>query len=235
MEVQSSGEEDPEHVKFEYVQSMLGSAAPNGLNSSDAIMRAWALYISHFISAYEDQGVNLWAVTPQNEPEFAAPWEACKYTPNMEMHFINDYLGPQLADTHPEVLIFAFDHNKDDLVMWTKAALGYTDGINTHDDHIQKTTTDDDPAGGGISLRSIVAADTGGASNNHVSRQLQSAHNKSSYVDGMAFHWYQGSSDRELDGTYGYNSVRESHSLAPDMIMLATEGCSCPGVAVSTG
>jgi hypothetical protein len=51
---------------------------------------------------------------------------------------------------------------------------------------------------------------------------------KSEYVDGMAFHWYSGN-DRLLDGTYGYEAVNATYHLAPDKILMATEGCSCPG------
>lgn len=51
---------------------------------------------------------------------------------------------------------------------------------------------------------------------------------RSEYVDGMAFHWYSGM-DRLLDGTYGYESVNATYHLAPDKILMATEGCSCPG------
>jgi hypothetical protein len=52
----------------------------------------------------------------------------------------------------------------------------------------------------------------------------------SQFVDGMAFHWYSGN-DRLLDGTYGYESVNATHHLAPDKILMATEGCNCPGSA----
>ncbi len=52
------------------------------------------------------------------------------------------------------------------------------------------------------------------------------------YVSGMAFHWYSGSGDRLMDGTYGYDQVSATRSSYPDKILLATEGCSCPGVAL---
>ncbi len=63
------------------------------------------------------------------------------------------------------------------------------------------------------------------------------------YVDGMAFHWYNGNEDRLLDGTYGYSAIKKTHrlmnqyqkasiassnSLADSPILLATEGCNCP-------
>ena len=37
---------------------------------------------------------------------------------------------------------------------------------------------------------------------------------------------------RVEDGTYGYDAVNASHHLAPEALLLATEGCSCPGVEV---
>lgn len=52
------------------------------------------------------------------------------------------------------------------------------------------------------------------------------------FVDGMAFHWYTGQEDRELDGSYGYDAVNSTHYLAPQKMLLATEACSCPGVKI---
>ena len=89
------------------VQSMLSSAVPNGLLPST--MQTWANYISRFIEAYNQQGVPIWAITPQNEPENAAPWEACVYTSNFEARFIAEYLGPTLRNDHPEVSGLVFN------------------------------------------------------------------------------------------------------------------------------
>jgi O-glycosyl hydrolase len=57
-------------------------------------------------------GVDVWGVTVQNEPEAAQPWESCIYTPETTRDFVAEFLGPQLKRDHPEVKIFAFDHNK---------------------------------------------------------------------------------------------------------------------------
>ena len=54
----------------------------------------------------------MWAITPQNEPEFAAPWEACAFNATYERDFINGYLGPTLKQYRPDVKLLAFDHNK---------------------------------------------------------------------------------------------------------------------------
>lgn len=42
---------------------------------------------------------------------------------------------------------------------------------------------------------------------------------------------YSGGS-RVEDGTYGYDAVNASHHHSPDAVLIATEGCSCPGVEV---
>lgn len=169
--------------KVEEVSLMVGSSTPNGLRDDPKTMQAWALYISLFLSAYEAAGVDVWAITPQNEPEFAAPWEACTYNASFESKFVEGFLGPQLRADHPEIKILAFDHNKDHLLDWAQEML-FPEDIDT----------------------------------------------LSEYVDGMAFHWYGGTGDRLLDGTYGYDTVNATHFLSPDKILLATEGCSCPGV-----
>jgi hypothetical protein len=38
--------------------------------------------------------------------------EACCYTPNEELDFLRQYLGPQLRRDHPDVKIMIYDHNK---------------------------------------------------------------------------------------------------------------------------
>eukprot|EP00405_Crypthecodinium_cohnii_P031489 CAMPEP_0206524106 /NCGR_PEP_ID=MMETSP0324_2-20121206/68004_1 /ASSEMBLY_ACC=CAM_ASM_000836 /TAXON_ID=2866 /ORGANISM="Crypthecodinium cohnii, Strain Seligo" /LENGTH=512 /DNA_ID=CAMNT_0054018645 /DNA_START=113 /DNA_END=1651 /DNA_ORIENTATION=+ len=104
----------------------------------DEYREAWAAYFSKWITAYKDQGVPIWAITPQNEAEFAAPWEACVYTPEQEMEFLGSYLGPKLAADHPEVKTYVFDHNKDHVYQWAQAlknnpnASKYATGIAMH-------------------------------------------------------------------------------------------------------
>jgi glucosylceramidase len=61
---------------------MDGSSTP-GLIQDSRIFQSWALYYSKFLSAYKAQGIPFWGLTIQNEPEFAAPWEACVYSPEV--------------------------------------------------------------------------------------------------------------------------------------------------------
>ncbi|GAB9463789.1 Glucosylceramidase [Globisporangium polare] len=116
--------------------SMLGSATPVGLK--DEAQSAWALYFSKFITAYKAQGINFWGLTPQNEPEFAAPWEACGYNASYQAEFVANHLGPVIKRDHPEVKIMVFDHNRASVRQWAETiflhpeAKKYVDGIAFH-------------------------------------------------------------------------------------------------------
>lgn len=104
----------------------------------DGASEAWANYISKWLSAYKAQGVPVWAVSVQNEPENDARWEACLWTAEEEAAFLGEHLGPALNRSHPEVLIFGYDHNKDHLVEWADVlgahptAAAYLDGMAFH-------------------------------------------------------------------------------------------------------
>lgn len=101
---------------------MTYSDGPNclkeGVGPDSRYAKAWALYFSKFLTAYENLGLPLQAVTVQNEPEFPAPWEACSYTPETELDFVANHLGPQLRKDHPDVQLIVFDHNKDHMITW---------------------------------------------------------------------------------------------------------------------
>ncbi|KAF1317860.1 Family 30 glycoside hydrolase, partial [Globisporangium splendens] len=120
----------------EYMPSMLGSVTPVGLR--DDARGAWALYFSKFISAYKNHGISFWGLTPQNEPQFAAPWEACGYDASYQAEFIGNYLGPVIKRDHPDVKIMVFDHNRGNVQQWARTVLShpeaskYVDGTAFH-------------------------------------------------------------------------------------------------------
>jgi O-glycosyl hydrolase len=49
--------------------SMTGSHEPAGLSSDGRSKRTWAKYLSTWVTAYSNQGIPLWGLTVQNEPE----------------------------------------------------------------------------------------------------------------------------------------------------------------------
>ena len=111
---------------------------------------AWALYFSKFISAYANYNISFWGLTvqvfsllfrdliQQNEPLFAAPWEACCYTAEEQAAFIRDYLGPQMKKDWPDIKIMTYDHNKDLVLDWAQKVYKdpevakYIDGTAIH-------------------------------------------------------------------------------------------------------
>jgi glucosylceramidase len=94
-----------------------------------------AKYFAKYVQAYQDPavGLNIWSVTPQNEPFFngnareSTGWgDQTGATMNT---FIRDNLGPQLKAVSPTTTIYIFDHNKGDppnaaMIPWAKTMFG---------------------------------------------------------------------------------------------------------------
>ncbi|KAL9643986.1 hypothetical protein ABK040_005454 [Willaertia magna] len=121
------------------VQQMDGSARPFGLLNFTRVLDSWALHYSKFVDAYKQEGIDrIWGLTVQNEPEFAAPWEACCYTPEAQRDFIKNHLGPRMKSDHPDLKLMIFDHNRDHVDVWAKTiysdpvAAKYVDGTAFH-------------------------------------------------------------------------------------------------------
>ena len=111
---------------------------------------AWAQCFVRFIQAYAAEGVPIWGVTVQNEPEATQRWDSCLYTAEEERDFVRDHLGPALAAAglgHVKILIW--DHNRDRLVERTSVvyadaeASRYVWGAGFHwygEDHFEQLT-----------------------------------------------------------------------------------------------
>jgi len=103
-----------------------GSNHP-GLIQDPKVFASWALYFSKVVTEYHNNGADLWGITIQNEPEFAAPYEACCFTAEEQRDFLKTYLGPQLRKDHPDLKIMIYDHNKDHVANWARTF--YTDPV----------------------------------------------------------------------------------------------------------
>ncbi|MCH9275881.1 glycosyl hydrolase [Bifidobacterium amazonense] len=75
---------------------------------------AYARYFVRFLQAYAEQGVPVFAVTPQNEPLFVpGHYPGMLFPADREARFVRDFLRPALCDAGLETRVLGYDHNWD--------------------------------------------------------------------------------------------------------------------------
>ncbi len=85
---------------------------------------AWARYYVKFIEAYEAEGIPIWGLTVQNEPEATQTWDSCIYTAEEERDFVKNHLGPTLHKAgYQDKCLLVWDHNRDVMVRRVKPIL----------------------------------------------------------------------------------------------------------------
>jgi glucosylceramidase len=96
---------------------------------------AYAKYFVKYIQAMKANGINIWAITPQNEPGVSTNNPSCTWTSQQETNFINNNLGPAFKAAGITTKIIAYDHNCDDtnfpIYVCTNAST-YVDGAAFH-------------------------------------------------------------------------------------------------------
>lgn len=81
----------------------------------------WARYYAKYIKAMAAEGINIPAITIQNEPNARQSWESCNYSPEDERDFIEKFLIPMLDEEGlGELKIMIWDHNKERVYDRTK-------------------------------------------------------------------------------------------------------------------
>ena len=93
----------------------------------------WVLYLQ----GMHAHGIDIAALTPQNEPENPANTPSMVMTAPQEANFIGTYLGPALAAAGLKTTIIDFDHNCDhpiytETILSDPAAARYVDGSGFH-------------------------------------------------------------------------------------------------------
>jgi glucosylceramidase len=75
--------------------------------------KSYAQYFVKFLRAYADEGVQIHAVTSQNEVDTDQDGRmpACLWGQEYEIEFVKDHLGPALKAAHLPVKIWLLDHN----------------------------------------------------------------------------------------------------------------------------
>jgi glucosylceramidase len=100
----------------------------------------WALFFSKYLKAYKAEGIDIWGITVENEPlGNNNNWESMHYTAEEMADFIASHLGPELENEKQDVVLLAYDQNRDkELKEWADVIYGnaeasmYTDGFAVH-------------------------------------------------------------------------------------------------------
>ncbi|MFB9052654.1 hypothetical protein ACFFVB_06130 [Formosa undariae] len=103
---------------------MLNNAT--GFKMQERYLKAYALYFSKFVKAYENEGIQLAAIQPQNEIAFQPNWPSCTWRPEDMAYFINDFLGPQFETDKLDTKIWLGTVNSGD-PNYVKTVLDYKD------------------------------------------------------------------------------------------------------------
>ena len=95
---------------------------------------AYSQYFLRYLEEMENQGIDIWAITPQNEPENQWNQPSMLMSAPEQIAFINNHLGPELASSGFETKIIAFDHNCDNTAYPISVlnASPYVDGAAFH-------------------------------------------------------------------------------------------------------
>ena len=99
----------------------------------------WALFFSKYVTAYKNEGIDIWGFTVENEPlGNGNNWESMHYTPDEMTNFVQHHLGPQLRHDYPDVKILGYDQNREHLNEWVDSQYkneetsSYFDGTAIH-------------------------------------------------------------------------------------------------------
>ncbi|MFT5451536.1 MAG: glucosylceramidase [Enterobacterales bacterium] len=89
----------------------------------------YADYLIKYLDAYQAEGINIWGLTPVNEPHGnSGQWESMQFTPQTQSSFIKEHLGPKLASANKsDIKLLIYDQNRDGLEHWTDVMLGDTE------------------------------------------------------------------------------------------------------------
>jgi glucosylceramidase len=82
----------------------------------DKYLKAYALYFSKFIGAYKKEGIDIFAVMPQNEFNSAQVFPSCCWTAKGLANFIGRYLGPSMKKKGVKIFFGTMERAKEALV-----------------------------------------------------------------------------------------------------------------------
>jgi len=85
----------------------------------------YADYLLRYLDSYQAEGVDIWGLTPVNEPHGNnGQWESMNFSPESQSEFIQTFLGPALhKGGYGDVKLLAYDQNRDGLEHWADVIL----------------------------------------------------------------------------------------------------------------
>ena len=98
----------------------------------------YAEYLARFVEAYRVEGIEIDALTVQNEPEYAPDtYPTCRWTAAQQRDFIRDHLGPLFRSRGIATRIWCYDHNFNhpgfpETILRDPGAAQYVDGTAFH-------------------------------------------------------------------------------------------------------
>jgi glucosylceramidase len=105
-----------------------------GGSLNTAYYAAYATYFVKYLDAMKAQGITIWGITPQNEPENPNNEPSMSMSATEQLNFINNNLGPAIRNAGYSTKIICFDHNCDNTSYPTTVCNGssYVDGAAFH-------------------------------------------------------------------------------------------------------
>jgi len=93
--------------------------------------KVYADYLVKYLQAYKEKGVDIWGMTPVNEPYGNGNnWESMYFDPAYEVAFVRDYMGPAFEKAgFGNVQILGYDQNRVGIPEWVDAM--YADEANS--------------------------------------------------------------------------------------------------------
>jgi glucuronoarabinoxylan endo-1,4-beta-xylanase len=115
----------------------------NSVNNGGSLLPShyqdWADRLVSYVKNLQSQGVDLKWISAQNEPNWTAEYESCRYTPEQLATFIGKYLGPSLERAGlktgiiaPEVINWGSLKPFGDAILKDPDAVKYCDVIASH-------------------------------------------------------------------------------------------------------
>ncbi len=89
-------------------------------------VETYADYLVRYLDEYKKEGVEIWGITPVNEPHGNnGQWESMYFSPETQNEFIKEFLGPKLRDgEYSNLNLLIYDQNRDGIEHWTDVILG---------------------------------------------------------------------------------------------------------------